>query len=83
MDSGGLTQHLLDIARVGEGLTGEPANFDLALALVGRRLDLPKDGPFTLQALGRICGWLAHAMEQAAEGVPIRARLRYVGPDPG
>ena len=54
----------------------------VALALVARRLDLPKDGAFTLLALGRICGWLAHAMEQALTGAPIRARLRYVGPEP-
>jgi citrate synthase len=82
MEAAGLTQHLRDIAQVGEGLTGEAPNYDLALALVGRRLDLPKDGPFTLHALGRICGWLAHAMEQATTGSPIRARLRYVGPEP-
>lgn len=82
MEAAGLTQQLWDIAQVGEGLTGERANFDLALALIGRRLDLPKDGPFTLHAIGRICGWLAHAMEQATTGCPIRARLRYVGPEP-
>lgn len=82
MQAAGLTQQLWDIAQVGEGLTGERANFDLALALIGRRLDLPKDGPFTLHAIGRICGWLAHAMEQATTGCPIRARLRYVGPEP-
>jgi citrate synthase len=82
IEAAGLPQHLLDIVRVGEGLTGEPVNFDMALALVGRRLDLPKDGPFTLNALGRTCGWLAHAMEQVLTGAPVRARLRYIGPEP-
>ncbi len=77
-----LPDDLLDILRVGEGLTGAQPTFDMALALLGRRLDLPKDGPFTLSALGRSCGWLGHAMEQAASGAPIRARLRYVGPEP-
>jgi citrate synthase len=78
-----LPQELAEIVRVGEGLTGEAPSFDMALALLGRRLDLPKDGPFTLSALGRTAGWLGHAMEQAASGEPIRARLRYVGPEPG
>jgi citrate synthase len=82
IESAGLTQDLLDIVRVGEGLTGESVNFDMALALVGRRYDLPKDGAFTISALGRTCGWLAHAMEQAVSGAPVRARLRYVGPEP-
>lgn len=82
LENAGLPSQLTDIVQVGEGLTGEAATFDLALALVARRLDLPKDGAFTLLALGRICGWLAHAMEQALTGAPIRARLRYVGPEP-
>jgi citrate synthase len=82
IEAAGLTQDLQDIVRVGEGLTGAPVNFDMALALVARRLDLPKDGPFTVSALGRTCGWLAHAMEQALSGAPVRARLRYVGPEP-
>jgi citrate synthase len=77
-----LPQDLMDILECGERLTGQPANFDLALALVGRRLDLPKDAPFALYTVGRCVGWLAHALEQAASGSPIRARLRYVGPEP-
>ena len=51
-----LPEDLLDIVRVGEGLTGQPANFDMALALVGRHLDLPKDGPFALYVIGRTAG---------------------------
>jgi citrate synthase len=77
-----LPDELMDIVRVGEGLTGQAPNFDLALALVGRHLDLPKDGPFTLYAVGRTAGWLAHALEQVAQGSPIRARVRYVGAEP-
>lgn len=77
-----LPQDLADIVQVGQGLTQQAPNFDLALALLGRRLDLPKDGPFALSVLGRACGWLGHAMEQARAAEPIRARLRYVGPEP-
>lgn len=78
----GLPDELMDVVRVGEGLTGRPPAFELALALVARRLDLPRDGAFALLAIGRTVGWLAHAMEQAASGSPIRARLRYVGDEP-
>jgi len=77
-----LPEDLMDIVRVGEGLTGQAANFDMALALIGRHLDLPKDGPFTIYAVGRTAGWLAHALEQVTIGSPIRARLRYVGVEP-
>ena len=77
-----LPEALLDIVRVGEGLTGEAPNFDLALALVARQLDLPRDAAFTLNAVGRTAGWAAHVLEQGASGSPIRARLRYVGPEP-
>lgn len=79
----GLPDELMDVVRVGEGLTGRPPAFELALALAARRLDLPRDGAFGLLAIGRTAGWLAHAMEQAESGSPIRARLRYVGPEPG
>ncbi len=77
-----LPEALQDIIRVGEGLTGQAANLDLALALVARVLDLPRDGAFALLAIGRSIGWLGHAMEQAAQGSHIRARLRYVGLEP-
>lgn len=82
LDAARLSEGLRDIVRVGEGLTGQFATFDLALALVARQLDLPRDALFTLNAVGRTAGWLAHAIEQSASGSPIRARLRYVGPQP-
>ncbi|MDO1557880.1 citrate/2-methylcitrate synthase [Brevundimonas sp. 2R-24] len=80
LNAANLPGDLLEILRVGEAMTGRRANLDLALALVARRLEMPKDGAFALMALGRIAGWLAHAMEQARAGSPIQARLRYVGP---
>jgi citrate synthase len=77
-----LPQDLADIVRVGEGLTGQAPNFDMALALVSRHLDLPKDAIFAVYAVGRSAGWLAHALEQTLTGTPIRARQRYVGVEP-
>lgn len=82
IEAANLPAPLLDIVRVGEGLTGQAANLDLALSLVGRHLDLPREGAFGLYAIGRTAGWLGHALEQASSGSPIRARLRYVGPEP-
>lgn len=59
--------------------TGDKPNCDAALAALTRELDLPGDAPFCIFALGRLAGWLAHAMEQRASGRPIRPRARYVG----
>ena len=55
----------------------------LALALLARRLDLPRDGAVDLLLLARLVGLIGHALDQAIGGSPIRTRLRYVGPTPG
>lgn len=73
---------LKTILKVGEDLTGRPAGFSLAVALLGRHLDLPKEAPFTLYGLGRSAGWLAHAVEQIASKSAPKARLRYIGKHP-
>jgi len=57
--------------------------FDFALVAMSRTLGLPADAPFTLFAIGRTVGWIAHALEQKASGRPIRPRARYVGVEPG
>lgn len=79
IEGAGLQEDLLELVRVGEGLTGEPPGLEMALALVSRQLDLPRDGAFALMAVGATVGWLGHALEQIAAGAPPRARLRYVG----
>lgn len=75
-------EDLKTIRAVGEELTGRPLGFTLALALIGRHLDLPKDAPFTLMGLGRSAGWLAHAIEQTETGLAPKVRLRYIGEHP-
>jgi citrate synthase len=65
--------------QVCEEIAARPLGFSLAMALIGRHLDLPKEAPFTLYALGRTAGWLAHAIEQTQSNAKINARLRYVG----
>jgi citrate synthase len=65
-----------------EAETGERANVDFALTAVRQNLALPAEAPFALFAVARTAGWLAHAIEQVAEGRLIRPRARYVGPAP-
>ncbi len=70
------------ILHVGEDLTGQPVGMALALALIGRHLDLPREAPATLYGIGRSAGWLAHAIEQMQTGASPKARLRYIGVHP-
>jgi len=75
-------EDLKAILKVGEDITGQPAGLSLALALIGRHLDLPREAPMTLYGVGRSAGWLAHAIEQMHSGAGPRARLRYIGVAP-
>ena len=61
----------------------KPATIDLALAALTRAYDLPASSPFTIFALGRIAGWIGHAIEQHRQGGLIRPRARYIGRMPG
>lgn len=54
---------------------------DFGLSALERVLGLPPGAAFSLFALGRAVGWIAHAMEQFDDGRLIRPRARYVGPD--
>ena len=65
-----------EVARV----AGLKPNIDFALVALTETFGLPGDAPFRLFAAGRTCGWLAHAMEQAATGTLIRPRAYYAGP---
>jgi citrate synthase len=78
-----LPADLVAVYRAGEEVGGGRATFAMALALIARRLELPRQGAADLFLLGRLAGLLGHALDQATNGSPIRARLRYVGPEPG
>ncbi|MEW9305580.1 citrate synthase [Labrys neptuniae] len=58
----------------------EPPNVDFALAALADRHGLPASAPFTLFALARSVGWIAHMLEQTARGSLIRPRAHYDGP---
>jgi len=62
-----------------EAETGEKPNCDAALSAMTRELGLPDEATFSIFALARMTGWLAHAMEQREAGRIIRPRARYVG----
>ena len=70
------------VADAGRELLGEAPTLDFGLVFVARVLDLPAGAALTLFALGRVVGWIGHAMEQYARDQLIRPRARYVGPMP-
>ncbi len=67
------------LARAVRDTTGAEPTVDYALAAIERVLGLPAGAAFTLFAVGRVAGWIAHAMEQTADGRLIRPRARYIG----
>jgi citrate synthase len=70
---------VLNLARAVRDTTGAEPTVDFALAAIERVLGLPAGAAFTLFALGRVVGWIAHAMEQTRDGRLIRPRARYIG----
>jgi len=74
-------QFVRNLARAGSELQAPP-NLDFGLVAVTRTYGLPVDAPLVLFALGRMIGWIAHAIEQYAAGELIRPRARYSGPQP-
>ncbi|MDP3736688.1 MAG: citrate synthase [Hyphomonadaceae bacterium] len=67
------------VLRAIEAETGEKPNCDAALAALTRELYLPAEATFSIFALARMTGWLAHAMEQRETNRLIRPRARYIG----
>jgi citrate synthase len=53
---------------------------DIALVAVAAALQLPPGSAACIFAIGRIAGWIAHALEQYAMDQLIRPRARYIGP---
>ncbi|MEK8049764.1 citrate synthase family protein [Ideonella sp. DXS22W] len=62
--------------------TGWAPTVDFALVALRHALGLPEGAAFALFAIGRTVGWIAHALEQRAQGRLIRPRAAYVGERP-
>lgn len=73
--------HIGAIVQAARDATGLAPTIDFALSAIERVLALPPGAAFSLFALGRAAGWIAHAMEQMEDGRLIRPRARYIGPD--
>lgn len=65
-----------------EDLSGQRPNIDFLLAAICHANALPATPALVMFAAGRLAGWLAHALEQQAEGKLIRPRARYTGVAP-
>jgi citrate synthase len=76
------TAFAMAAAEVGPDLLDRPPGLDFALVALARALDLPREAPLTLFALGRTVGWTGHMIEQYEAEQVIRPRAQYVGPPP-
>jgi citrate synthase len=72
---------LLDAQRVGSEVVAAPMDFFLTALFVGHKLGLAGE-EHAISGVGRIVGWIAHAMEQYLHSELIRPHARYVGPLP-
>jgi citrate synthase len=72
----------LRLIREAAKILRQKPNIDLALAVLARAFGLPPHAPLSIFTLGRIAGWIGHAVEQQRNGGLIRPRARYVGPLP-
>ncbi|MBB4040244.1 citrate synthase [Microvirga flocculans] len=61
--------------------SGGRPGIDVGLVMLERAYGLPAGAAFTLFAIGRTAGWLAHAIEQRGQATLIRPRARYVAAD--
>jgi citrate synthase len=63
-------------------VAGVDPNVDYAHAALAIHFGFPPGSEMTVFAIGRMAGWIAHAMEQRMSGRIIRPRARYVGVAP-
>lgn len=66
------------VGSVDEMMQQKP-NVDFGVATLCKVLELPTGAALTLLGLGRTAGWIAHALEQYAEGRVIRPTSSYAG----
>lgn len=55
----------------------EPPTVDVGLVALAAALRLPAGSALAIFAIGRMAGWIAHALEQRRAGFVLRPRARY------
>jgi citrate synthase len=60
-----------------------PPNLDFGLAALVEVTGMVRGAGEAVFAVGRVAGWLAHALEEYERQTPIRPRAAYTGPPPG
>lgn len=70
---------LAAIASAMDLVARERMTVDVGLVALGAALGLGPGAPLAIFAAGRLAGWIAHALEQRADGFLLRPRARYVG----
>ena len=71
-----------DVQQAAYEIIDKQPTIDFALVTLSRVLKLPAGSPITIFALGRVIGWIGHALEQYQVDRMIRPRARYVGVSP-
>ena len=70
------------LVEAGQSLFGLAPNIDFAFAVIQRQLRLPDEAGKVIFCVGRMVGWIAHALEQYRLPEQIRPRAAYVGERP-
>ena len=84
LHAGSAELHALEtIITATEEISGQRPNIDFMLAAICHAHGLPATSALVMFATGRLAGWLAHALEQQAQGRLIRPRASYAGATPG
>lgn len=70
------------VMRVGEDRGFPAPNFDLGLGALAFCAEMTPGAGQAVFTLGKVAGWLAHAIEEYVSPTRFRSRADYVGPDP-
>lgn len=73
-------QTLFGVVAAMSGMGRRDPTLDMGLCALSGALGLPLGAASAIFALGRVAGWVAHALEQRTRPVLLRPRARYVGP---
>ncbi|MHA1989489.1 MAG: citrate synthase, partial [Candidatus Hodarchaeales archaeon] len=73
---------LMKINSICSQASGNKPNIDFVLFMLSSVLELPVDFAQLLFALGRISGWIGHALEEYEENRLLRPRAKYIGKKP-